>query len=103
MTAELTDLAMMSEQEMRIYEPLLSGRAADEYRAGTLRATFTVVESSDPLIGVGHVAVELISTGGKTHEVVRRGFDSCKGPTERGRFAKALGMSATCNGLPTGY
>ncbi len=103
-TAELIDLEILTEEEMRQHnygsDAPGSGRKADEYLSRTLRATFTVVESNSIAAEVGDEAQKIVGTGGRTHEQVRQGFSDCKSPTQPSRLAKAFGKTATCNGLP---
>ena len=100
-TAELTELSMLTEKEMRDYKyggsGPASGRMADEDLAGVLRATFTVTESTNPDVEVGDTAKPIIYTYGRTHQQIKDSFGNCTTPVDKpGRVAKAMGKTATC-------
>lgn len=100
-TAELTSLAMLTEQEKRSYkyggEGPASGRMADEHLSGVLRATFTVIESTNPEVETGDSAEQIINTRGRTHQQIRDAFEGCEEPVDKpNRFARAMGKTATC-------
>ena len=107
-TAELVELAMLTEQEMRDYKyggnGPASGRIADEHLSGVLRATFTVIESTNPNVEVGDTAAQIVSTHGRTHQQIKDGFGDCTTPVDKpGRVAKAMGKSATCGPMKSPF
>lgn len=79
--------------------PTAERRAAGERLSETLRATFTITESTNPSIEVGSEAAVGITTRSLRHEQVRAKFASCEAPTRPGRLAQILGKTATCNGI----
>jgi hypothetical protein len=102
-TAELTRLETLPEDEMRDFKYAGDAdlwRGADETLAETLRATFTVTNSTTSSVEVGAEASYDIRTQGQGHASIRRRFEDCTRPARLGVIARALGKSSRCNGLP---